>query len=679
MADGTGIDLEPQLEEARKEIDYYKRLAREAGRTRLRETEELSSLIRELRKVRQDLEQERQRFQSLAEEAPYAMAMISSSDRFLYANPKFSEMFGYDLSDIPTGRDWFRRAYPDSQYRREVIACWLEDISDSGFGEPRPRVFTVMCKDGRKKVIHFRPVQLQTGEHVMTCEDITDRTKAEEALRASEERFAQVSENSGEWIWEVDACGLYLYCSPAVETILGYLPDELVGHKRFFDLFAPDVRETLKEAALAAFERKEAFRAFVNYNVHKNGNIVILETSGSPVLDWEGNLRGYRGADRDITDRKKAEEALGASNARYRTLAENSLAGIWVQRDDTVVYVNQRGAKFLGYSVDEVIGKPIWHFIAPEDREMAKDFAAAKLAGEEVPAYYEIRVVTKKAETRWLGVLATVIEHEGRSAILSNTLDITEGRRTQQELMQAKNEAEAANIAKSQFLANMSHELRTPLNAIIGFSEILEDQLFGNLNEAQQRHVRHILDSGRHLLQLVAQILDLSKIESGCLDLDLSQVNVGAVLETSVAVMRDRVLSKRLDLEFKLDKEIEGMNILADELKLKQVMLNLLSNAMKFTPENGRIWVEAVTVGDELIVSVSDTGTGIDEADTSRVFHAFEQVDAGLSRRQEGTGLGLALARKLVEMHGGRIWVESEGMEKGSSFRFAIPLEAQLS
>jgi PAS domain S-box-containing protein len=195
MAADPSIDLAAQLEEARKEIAYYRRLAGEAGNIRLRETEELSRLISELRKTKEDLDQERAKFHSLAEQAPYGMAMIGSDGSFLYANPNFVEMFGYDLSEIPMGRDWFRKAYPDSAYRREVISAWLEDSKNCPVGKARPRIFSVTCKDGSQKIIHHRPVKLDTGEELITWEDITDLKRSEEQIRSSlKEKDAMLAE-----------------------------------------------------------------------------------------------------------------------------------------------------------------------------------------------------------------------------------------------------------------------------------------------------------------------------------------------------------------------------------------------------------------------------------------------------------------------------------------------------
>lgn len=233
--------------------------------------------------------------------------------------------------------------------------------------------------------------------------------------------------------------------------------------------------------------------------------------------------------------------------------------------------------------------------------------------------------------------------------------------------------AEAANQAKSRFLANMSHELRTPLNSIIGFSEIMEDQWVGKLNEKQLEYVKHISSSGHHLLELINDVLNLAKIESGKMELTLERVDLGYLLEDCLSMIGEKAIKHGLTLDFFIADDIAGTSIWADGVRLKQIVLNLLSNAAKFTPGGGTIKLAVQKVGGELRVSVSDTGIGIDVEDQERVFEAFEQLDSSLSRHQDGTGLGLALTRRLVELHGGRIWVESPGAGKGCIFTFAIP------
>ena len=228
---------------------------------------------------------------------------------------------------------------------------------------------------------------------------------------------------------------------------------------------------------------------------------------------------------------------------------------------------------------------------------------------------------------------------------------------------------EAANRNKSIFLANMSHELRTPLNAIIGFSEVLLQRMFGELNERQEEYLRDVLVSGQHLLTLINDILDLSKIEAGRMELESSRVAVAPLIDGSVMMIRERAAQHAIALAVRVDPDVGEID--ADERKLRQVLFNLLSNAVKFTPEKGLIEVGAVRVNGEVHVSVKDNGIGIALADQARIFEKFEQAESG--RRQEAsTGLGLALAKSFVELHGGRLWVES-APGAGSTFTFSVP------
>jgi len=240
------------------------------------------------------------------------------------------------------------------------------------------------------------------------------------------------------------------------------------------------------------------------------------------------------------------------------------------------------------------------------------------------------------------------------------------------EIQEKSAQLEVASRHKSEFLANMSHELRTPLNAIIGFSEVLQERMFGELNKKQDEYMRDIHSSGRHLLSLINDILDLSKIEAGRMELELSDFDLPAALQNAVTLVKERAQRHGVALKLKI---ASGLNaIRADERKFKQIMLNLLSNAVKFTPEGGSVSVAARPNGSMIEVSVADTGVGIAPEDQQAVFEEFRQVGRD-DRKSEGTGLGLALTKRFVELHGGEIRLESVPGE-GSTFSFTIPLRA---
>jgi signal transduction histidine kinase len=241
------------------------------------------------------------------------------------------------------------------------------------------------------------------------------------------------------------------------------------------------------------------------------------------------------------------------------------------------------------------------------------------------------------------------------------------------ELRRLYRELEAASRHKSEFLANMSHELRTPLNAIIGFSQVLRERMFGDLNAKQAEYLDDILSSGNHLLALINDVLDLSKVEAGQVELEVAPFSLRDTLERGVVMVRERATKEGVHVTLMTEPEVDVVE--GDERRIRQVVFNLLSNAVKFTPAGGAVGVSAAQVDGEVRVSVSDTGPGIALEDQERIFDEFQQTEAGVEQR-EGTGLGLALSKRLVELHGGRIWIES-AVSRGSTFVFALPVESR--
>jgi two-component system CheB/CheR fusion protein len=257
--------------------------------------------------------------------------------------------------------------------------------------------------------------------------------------------------------------------------------------------------------------------------------------------------------------------------------------------------------------------------------------------------------------------------------------DITERReiergleKAHEELQNLAAELKRAARAKSEFLANMSHELRTPLNSINGFSEILYDETFGSLNEKQKKYVEYVLTSGKHLLLLINQILDMSKVEAGKMKLTLSNLPMKSLLNDISLLVADMVSKKKIEMLLEIAQDLPDIE--GDELKVKEVLYNLLSNAVKFTPEGGKIGMKAKKIDSRIEIEVWDTGAGIAAENMEKIFEGFFRVDTPYSRVTEGTGLGLPLSKKLVELHGGKFSVESDGLSKGTQIRFTLPI-----
>jgi len=348
----------------------------------------------------------------------------------------------------------------------------------------------------------------------------------------------------------------------------------------------------------------------------------------------------------------------------------------------------------LGCQPEELLGKPSIAFADPKDQERLKGLFARALQGASAFDVYEFDAIKKDGSTIPLEVGAsTIYDAEGRVIGRQGIArDLTERRRLEDEVRERKR-LEEVNRFKSQFLANMSHELRTPLHSVIGFSEILQDGRFGPLAEKQARFVKNIVVSGRHLLALIDDLLDLAKIEAGKMRLHLGHFDLQATIDKVCSVMQHEADVKHQTVRFEVDPEASvGF---ADHQRVQQILLNLLSNAIKFTPDGGRITITArrgfrakglgssgdlpqnpqpstLYPGDFIEIAVADTGIGISSDDLPRLFREFEQLEPFYTKHHQGSGLGLALCKRLVELQDGTIWASSEGAGRGSTFTFTI-------
>jgi len=387
---------------------------------------------------------------------------------------------------------------------------------------------------------------------------------------------------------------------------------------------------------------------------------------------------------------------------RFKTTLDATLDCVFIFDPETLrfTYLNQGALTQLGYSYEEMLAMTPLDVQSEYDEPSYRQMVKPLLDGERPSLTFITQHRHKSGAPIPVETFLQFIALPGAAGqFVAIVRDITDRKQAEAALILAKEEAEAANRAKSEFISSVSHELRTPLNAIIGFSKLLLNPRVGPLNEDQTVYTRDIVQSAEHLLQLINDILDLSKIEAGKLTLELEPTCLVEVLEHSLMIVREKARTHNMSLQFDVTPELRDLPpVQVDQRKIKQIMFNLLSNAVKFTPDGGAIKIMAECDGApeiskakksrrktdaaaaaterprELIIRVSDTGIGIAPEHQERIFRAFEQVDSTYARHQQGTGLGLALTRRMVELHGGTIWVESTP-GKGSTFSFRLPVQ----
>jgi PAS domain S-box-containing protein len=545
---------------------------------------------------------------------------------------------------------------------------------------------------------------------------------ANEALRKSEEKLAVTLHSIADGVLVVDVDRKVARLNPVAEQLTGWKEAEARG-RGVGEVFRILNEETRMPVAVPIEEvhAKGLIKGLAEHTllISKEGSERPIADSAAPILGRDGELLGVVLVFRDVTAERKAEKTLRRFNEELELQVHERTAAL--QRKEKELREAQRlahiGNWYWDSRVDITTGSDELLRIygldpatqtMPSLREQkgrcysAESWelvsAAARMTLKTGIGYeLDLEALRPDGTSIWITMRAEVVrDADGQIIGLRGTVqDISEWKRLQ-EAGVARLAAESANRAKSSFLANMSHELRTPLNSVIGFSDVLLEEMFGPLNQKQREYVGNILLSGKHLLSLINDILDLSKVEAGKMELHLSRFAVRSFLENALSMLMQKAIKHDIKLSLQLSPEAE-LELYADERKLKQIMFNLLSNALKFTPNGGSVRVGARLVQgsgfeaqgshaghqppaaapDAFIeISVEDTGIGIRVEDIGKLFAEFTQLASPYEKKQEGTGLGLALSRRLVELHGGRIWVESD-FGKGSRFAFTVPLQNQ--
>jgi PAS domain S-box-containing protein len=538
-------------------------------------------------------------------------------------------------------------------------------------------------------------------------EETSQRLEAVEELRKNELLMVQQNGALQRAIFNsanfssiaTDAKGVIQIFNVGAERMLGYTAAEVMDKITPADISDP--QEVIARAKALSIELKApitpGFEALVfkasrgiediyelTY-IRKDGSRFPALVSITALRDPEDAIIGYLLIGTDNTARKEIEaeqmqlsQRLRDQQFYTRSLFEANIdASMTADPYGIITDVNKQMELLTDCTRDELIGAPFKNYFTEPDRAVkCIDLVLVKKKIND----YELTVRARDGKQTMVSCNATTFYDRDRKlqGVFAAARDVTERKRLDQVLQEKNSELESArsvadksSLAKSDFLANMSHELRTPLNSIIGFSEVLQDQMFGRINDKQQEYVENIHTSGRHLLSLINDILDLSKVESGKMELTLSTFLLRESLDASMMMLKVKALHDRIDLHLDLAMEAD-VRIVADQRKLKQILFNLLSNAIKFTHGGGSVELGATIDGDFIEITVADTGIGIRETDISKLFLPFTQLESVYTKEFEGTGLGLALTRQLVELHGGRIWAKSE-FGSGSRFSFTIP------
>jgi PAS domain S-box-containing protein len=661
-----------------------------------------------LRREKRQVE-DRLRLQDMAvRSAANAIVITDREGRITAVNPAFTRLTGYSAQEaIGESPRLLKSGQHDQAFYRNLWETILSGRVWSGEVVNRRKDGSLYIEE--QTITPVRDERGAISHFIAIKQDVTERKRAEEVLREVHDTLEAVIQASPMGITILDGDGNVRLWNPAAERMFGWGREEVLGRP------LPTIPPGRGEEHTSFRERVLKGEACSDVEIirqRKDGSLIDISLSTAPLRDAEGGIWGAMGIMADISARKRAEEG----RARLRAILEATpdFVGI-ADVHGKAIYLNSSGRKMLGLGDEEDISH---HDIADDHPEWAKrivfdegipaairdgvwsgETALLSRDGREIPVS-QVILAHKAADgsVQFLSTLARDIRGRKR---FEAQLEATVEARTRElqaantELQNTMRRAEEASRHKSTFLANMSHELRTPLNSILGFSELLQGRSFGPLTEKQARYVDNIRTSGQHLLALINDLLDLSKVEAGKLELQLQSLEVREVLEAALHVFRPQAEAKQQALV--LEVAGDAPTITADPLRVRQALYNLLSNAVKFTPAGGQVTVTARRVrsaesdvrsetdstshlaprasdGTEFVeISVRDTGIGIGPDDLPKLFQPFTQLEHTSMKRAQGTGLGLALTRRLVELHGGTIWAESEGEGRGASFTIRLP------
>jgi two-component system, sensor histidine kinase and response regulator len=604
------------------------------------------------------------------EQAADGIVITDTTGRIQYVNAAFTELTGYSSDEVVGQNLLLLKSEQNAPSTYEQLWNTIRSCK-VWHGELINR-----RKDGStvESPATASPIKNTAGEVVavsVILRDSLERKRAEEKVREQESLFGIMADGCPALMWVSDADGRTEFINRAYREFIGVSLDEMKGLDWVKFLHPDDAQRYLNACDLALKERAP-LRSETRLR-NPEGGWRWVATYAEPRFSPSGEFLGYVGISPDITERKQAEQALRSSEEMFRQLAENIREVFWIMppEEDEVPYVSPAFEQVWGRSRESLYKDPFsWvESIHPDDRERARLLLTRQVQGE--PVLREYRIRTPEGLEKWIRDRAFPVRDQSDKVIriVGIAEEITEQKRYETELIQAREAADVANQAKSEFLANMSHEIRTPMNGIIGMTELALDTA---LESTQREYLNAVKYSADALMRVINDILDFSKIEAGKLDLDPVEFSLRDCIGHAMKTLSVQAHEKDLELACSVPPGLVDVMV-GDSVRLQQVVLNLLGNAIKFT-DRGEVVLSVRLEASEvdsitLHFAITDTGIGIPAEKQKVIFEPFTQADTSTTRKYGGTGLGLAITVRLIEMMGGRIWVESEP-GKGSTFHF---------
>jgi PAS domain S-box-containing protein len=604
------------------------------------------------------------KYTELYDFAPSAYFTLSRAGEIIELNLTCAKMLGRNRGNLINSRFGFFV----SDSTKSTYNQFLEKIFS---GKSKETAEIILISNEKPSVVFITGITSENPENcLMNMIDKTERRHAEEDLRQANIFLQSIVDNIPNMVFIKDAEDLrFIRLNRAGEDLLGIPEQELLG-KNDYDFFSKQQADFFIEKDREVLSSKKILDITEEPLQTKNQGMRILHTKKVPILNTLGKPEYLLGISEDITERKQAEVALRMSEEKYRNIFDNVQDVFYqIDKDGIIIEMSPSIARLSGFLREDVIGTSVASFYYdPLERE----FLLKKIAQEREIWDYEVRLNTKSGVIKIASLNAhIVLNSENQQIGIEGSLrDITDRKRMEIDLIEAKEKAEESDRLKTAFLANMSHEIRTPLNGIIGFSEMLNDD---DISKEDLKEFTSIIQiSGRRLIEIVNNVLDVSQIQVGQVKIDIGPILLHSISSDLLGFFSPLAKSKNITLSYNNQLDNDKIILTSDETKLNQILTNLINNAIKFTVSGSIDF--GYTVQDDMIqFYVNDTGIGIPEKLHGLIFERFAQAEDSFTRNYEGAGLGLAICKGLVELLGGKMWLESEE-DKGSTFYFTLPM-----